>query len=225
MISVVVPTLNAASTLGTTLDSLAPYHPELLKEVIVADGGSSDETVEIARKAGCVVVRADKGRGVQLRIGARAATQQWLLFLHADTRLSDDWGRVASSFLKQPDREEAAAVFSFRLDDHGFAARVLEQLVAIRVRVLALPYGDQGLLISRALYDEIGGFADIPLMEDVDIVRRIGRRRLRRLPACVVTSAEKYRRDGYFLRSVRNLFCLGLYFAGVAPTRIGKLYG
>lgn len=225
MISVIVPTFNAARTLAGTLDSLAPCRPELLKEVIVADGGSNDETVDIAAKAGCAVVRADKGRGLQLRAGAREATQEWLLFLHADTRLSEGWGRVVSSFLKQPKSESSAGVFSFRLDDDGIRARILEQLVAIRASLLALPYGDQGLLISRVLYDEIGGFADIPLMEDVDIVRRIGRRRLRRLPASVVTSAEKYRRDGYFLRSARNLFCLGLYFVGVPPSRIVKIYG
>lgn len=225
MISVIVPTFNAARTLGDTLESLGPGHPELLKEVVVADGGSSDETVDIARKAGCVVVRADKGRGRQLRAGAGVATQKWLLFLHADTRLSDDWPRAVSSFLQQPESESTAGVFSFRLDDDGPSARILERLVAIRVRVLALPYGDQGLLMARALYDEIGGFPDIPLMEDVDIVRRIGRRRLRLLPACVVTSAEKYRRDGYALRSARNLFCLGLYLVGVPPSRIVKVYG
>jgi hypothetical protein len=162
---------------------------------------------------------------LQLRAGALASTQEWLLFLHADTRLSDDWGRVVSSFLQQPKSEPTAGVFSFRLDDDGIKARILEQLVAIRVRMLALPYGDQGLLMSRALYDEIGGFEDIPLMEDVAIVQRIGRRRLRLLPASVVTSAERYRRDGYFLRSARNLFCLGLYFVGVAPSRIVKIYG
>ncbi|MGD9925665.1 MAG: TIGR04283 family arsenosugar biosynthesis glycosyltransferase [Pseudorhodoplanes sp.] len=225
MISVIVPTFNAARTLGSTLESLAPCRPELLKELIVADGGSSDETVDIANKAGCVVVPANKGRGLQLRAGTRAATQQWLLFLHADTRLGDHWARAVSSFLQEPKSESIAGVFSFRLDDDGPRARILEQLVAIRVRVLALPYGDQGLLMSRALYDEIGGFADIPLMEDVDIVRRIGRRRLRVLPASVVTSAENYRRDGYILRSVRNLFCLGLYFVGVPPSRIVKIYG
>jgi rSAM/selenodomain-associated transferase 2 len=225
MISVVIPAFNAAHTLGGTLDALAPYRPALLREVVVVDGGSSDDTADIAAKAGCVVVRADKGRGVQLRAGARAATQRWLLFLHADTRPGDEWGRAISVFLQQPESESRAGVFSLRLDDDGTNARILEQLVAIRVRALALPYGDQGLLISRALYDEIGGFADLPLMEDVDIVRRIGRRRLSLIPASVVTSAEKYRRDGYVLRSTRNLFCLGLYFLGVSPSRIVKLYG
>jgi rSAM/selenodomain-associated transferase 2 len=226
MISVIVPTFNAAPTLGTTLRSLAHYRPELLKEIVVADGGSSDETVEIAHKAGCIVVCADKGRGPQLRAGANVATQPWLLFLHADSRPSnDDWARAVRSFVQQPESESTAGVFSLRLDDDRIIARILEQLVAIRVRVLALPYGDQGLLMSCALYREVGGFAGIPLMEDIDIVRRIGRRRLRPLPASIITSAEKYRRDGYFLRSARNLFCLGLYFIGVPPSRIVKLYG
>lgn len=102
--------------------------------------------------------------------------------------------------------------------------RVLEATVLWRCRVLALPYGDQGLLISRGFYEELGGYRAVPLMEDVDLVRRIGRRRLRALPARAVTSAEKYRRDGYLIRPLRNLLCLGLYSVGVPPRYIESIY-
>jgi rSAM/selenodomain-associated transferase 2 len=224
MISVIVPTFNAARTLRSTLEILAPYRPRLIKEVLIADGGSSDGTAEIAASLGCAVVRSRKGRGGQLRDGAFAAKQEWLLFLHADTCLSGDWANALVSFSGQVRFRQVAGVFSFGLDDDDLRARLLEHLVALRVRLLALPYGDQGLFISRALYDEIGGFSDIPLMEDVDIVRRIGRRRLRVLPASVVTSAEKYRHNGYLFRSARNLICLGLYFLGVSPAKIVKMY-
>ena len=113
----------------------------------------------------------------------------------------------------------------FKLNDGRKRAKILERLVALRVKLFGLPYGDQALLISRDFYREIGGFKPVPLMEDVDIVRRIGRRRLVRLPLDAITSAERYHRDGYLWRSARNLFCLSLYFFGVPPRIIVKLYG
>jgi rSAM/selenodomain-associated transferase 2 len=224
-LSVIVPTLNAAHTLGRTLDALTPQRHGLIKEVVIVDGGSDDETLDIAQKLGCRVVRASKGRGTQLRRGAAAATGEWLLFLHADTRLNADWATFTSDFVARPGSGQLAAVFQFRLDDIRTRARALEVLVSLRTRWLGLPYGDQALILSRKFYDDIGGFSDIPLMEDVDIIRRIGRRRLTILPAYAVTSAQRYRRDGYMRRSLRNLICLGLYFLGVPPARIAKFYG
>ena len=224
-LSVIVPTLNAARTLGPTLDALKSQRPGFIKEVVIVDGGSDDETIGIAKKRGCRVVRASKGRGIQLRHGAAAATGEWLLFLHADTRLNADWAKVVSDFVARRGTGQMAAVFQFRLDDDRTRARALELVVSFRTRWLGLPYGDQALLLSRKFYDDIGGFSDIPLMEDVDIVRRIGRRRLTILPAYAVTSAERYRRDGYMRRSLRNLTCLALYFLGVSPARIAKFYG
>jgi rSAM/selenodomain-associated transferase 2 len=224
-LSVIVPTLNAARTLGKTLDALAPQRPGLIKEVVIVDGGSDDETIDIAQELGCRVVRASKGRGTQLRCGATAATGDWLLFLHADTRLNADWATAISDFVARHGGGQFAAVFQFRLDDIRTRARALEVVVSFRTRWLGLPYGDQALVLSRKFYDDIGGFSDIPLMEDVDIIRRIGRRRLTILPAYAVTSAQRYRRDGYMRRSLRNLTCLALYFLGVPPARIAKFYG
>jgi hypothetical protein len=98
-------------------------------------------------------------------------------------------------------------------------------MAAWRARRLGLPYGDQGLLIGRAFLESLGGYPPLPLMEDVALVRRIGRRRLDALAADAVTSAARYRREGYVARPLRNLFCLGLYFAGVPPAAIRRLYG
>ena len=225
LMSVIVPTFNADRTLAVTLDALAPRRPDLIMEVVIADGGSQDETLKLAENYDCRVVRASKGRGTQLRYGASAASQDWLLFLHADTCMSANWASALSEFAGRPDAKQSAGVFRLKLDDERRRARFLEFLVAMRTRFFAMPYGDQGLFLSRELYDEVGGFSEIPLMEDVDIIRRIGRRRLAMLPASVVTSAERYRRDGYLWRSVRNLVCLSLYFLGVSPARIVKLYG
>lgn len=222
LLSVVIPTLNAAAGLGGTLASLTPLDAA---EVIVVDGGSGDATAEIARRSGARVIAAPRGRGTQLAAGAAAAESPWRLFLHADTRLTADAAAAARRFMADPANRSRAAHFRFRLDDDSPAARRLERWVDRRCRWFALPYGDQGLLLHRSLYDAVGGFPAIPLMEDVDLVRRIGRRRLVALDAPVVTSADRYRRHGYGRRSARNLACLALHFLGVPPERIARLYG
>jgi len=194
-----------------------------MPEIIVADGGSADGTADVAAALGARVVAAPRGRGSQLAAGARAATGDWLLFLHADTRLAPGWRDAAARFAAAAGAAQAAA-FGFALDDDGPAARRLERMVAWRCRALALPYGDQALLIHRTLYDRVGGFRPLPLMEDVDIVRRLGRRRLAMLDCAAVTSAARYRRGGYLARPARNLSCLALYFLGVPPRLIARLY-
>jgi rSAM/selenodomain-associated transferase 2 len=220
---VVVPTLDAGGVLGEALATLAGA--QLIREVVVADGGSRDDTVAIAEAAGARVIVAQRGRGPQLAAGAAAAAGEWLLFLHADCRLSPGWADAATAFLAAPDAATRAGYFVFALDDPSAAARRLERIVAWRCRAFGLPYGDQGLLIARSLYDAVGGFAALPLMEDVDLVRRLGRARLAPLDARALSSARRYRSDGYVRRPLRNLFCLSLYFAGVPPRRIARLYG
>ena len=222
-VSVVTPTLNAAAMLPANLAALRGAG--IVREVIVADGGSSDETPAHARAAGAQAIMAPRGRGSQLAAGAAAATGDWLLFLHADCRPEPGWEHAVGAFLTAPEAQSRAGYFDFVLDDQAFAARRLERIVAWRCRALALPYGDQGLLIARTLYDAVGGFRPLPLMEDVDLVRRLGRRRLARIGARCLASARRYRRDGYFRRPLRNLLCLSLYFARVPPERIVRLYG
>jgi hypothetical protein len=120
---------------------------------------------------------------------------------------------------------ECAAAFRFALDDHAPAARRLEHLVALRCALLRLPYGDQGLVIPKRYYERVGGFSPLPLMEDVDLVRRIGRGRLVMLCSAAVTHAGRYAADGYFARPLRNLSLLTLYFLGVSPRFLARLYG
>jgi rSAM/selenodomain-associated transferase 2 len=220
-ISIVIPILDAAEELRRTLAALT--NVARIAEIIVVDGGSRDRSVMVAREGATRVIEAPRGRGGQLAAGARAAQSDWLLFLHADCRPMAGWEAAIGRFIaSSPDK---AGYFDLALDDDAPAARRLERLVAWRCRVFALPYGDQGLLISRKLYDAIGGFAAIPLMEDVDLVRRLGRARLAPIGAAMLASARRYRRDGYWCRPLRNLCCLALYFAGVSPVRIAKIYG
>ena len=229
MITVIIPTLNAEATLAPTLAALVPAAVDgLVREVIVVDGGSSDRTTEIVENAGANLVQGGAGRGQQLAAGATRARFPWLLFLHADTALMPGWEREASIFMDRVDREEqplAAAAFRFALDDEGVRPRLLEQLVALRCAVLRLPYGDQGLLIPKRLYDLVGGYRPLALMEDVDLVRRLGRRRTVMLRARAVTSAVRFRREGYLRRSARNLLCLTLYALRVPAHVISRIYG
>jgi len=217
----VIPTLNAAATLPGTLDSLAAGGAEIL----VADGGSTDGTAAVAAARGARTILAPRGRGAQLAAGIAEARGDWLLLLHADTRLAAGWQGIVAGFIAEPANAARAGYFRLRLDDAAPQARRIERLVAWRCRALALPYGDQGLLLPRALLDGVGGVRPLPLMEDVDLVRRIGRARLAALPADAVTSAARYRRDGWWRRPIRNMLLLLLYFAGVPPRILARLYG
>jgi rSAM/selenodomain-associated transferase 2 len=226
-LSIVIPALNAATDLSATLDALTEGHRAgLIAEVVVADGGSSDGTPRIAVEAGVRVVEARApGRGRQLAAGAAAAGGDWLLFLHADTCLAPGWAEEAARFLADPAMAERAGYFRLRLDDPAPQARLIERLADWRARRLGLPYGDQGLLVARAFYDRLGGFRPLPLMEDVELVRRIGRRRLLPLAGEAVTSAARYRRDGWWARPLRNLTLLTLYFLGLPPAWLRRFYG
>lgn len=218
-LAAIIPTLNAAAHLEACLAVIAG-----IGEVVVVDGGSGDDTAALARRLGARVVVAAPGRGGQLAAGIAAARAPWLLLLHADTRLGPGWQAAAAGLMAQPDGAARAGYFRFALDsDHPWGRR-LERVVAWRSRALGLPYGDQGLLLSRRLLDRVGGMRPLPLMEDVDLVRRIGRHRLVALDAPAVTSAERWERDGWRRRSARNLTCLALYFMGVPADRLVGFY-
>jgi rSAM/selenodomain-associated transferase 2 len=225
MISVIIPTLNAAAHLPRALAPLVAGSAHgLVKQVIIADGGSTDATLEIAEAAGCDIVASEQGRARQLRAGAAASKAKWLLFLHADTALGAGWVEEVGRFVANPQSRMRAAAFRLAFDDASPQARRVLFWARLRARVMKLPYGDQGLLISRFFYDGLGGYPDIPLMEDVELIRRVGPQRLVLLGTEAVTSAEKYRRDGYDRRAWRNLVLMARYLMGADPIELAKAY-
>jgi rSAM/selenodomain-associated transferase 2 len=226
-ISVIIPTLNAAERLPSCLAALAPAAiAGLVREVVVSDGGSWDATRAIAEAAGARVVVGDAGRGAQLARGASASRGRWFLFLHADTVLEKTWRDEARALIDEG--ESRAGVFTLRFDRRGVAPFLVAAGAMLRTRTFAAPYGDQGLLVSRAVYDEVGGYRQMVLFEDVDLIDRLirlkGRGALRVLKSRATTSAERYARDGYARRVVKNAYCFSLYRLGVAPEKIARIY-
>jgi len=217
-ISVVIPALNIGEGISPTLDSIKGR----VNDIVVSDGWSSDQTAAFARKFGARVVSGLRGRGPQLCRGAEVARGDWLLFLHADTVLEEGWFEETQTFMKAGLGK--AAVFQFALNDLRWEARLIEKGVALRCKLLALPYGDQGLLISRSFYEELGGFKPIPLFEDVDMIRRIGRRRLVYFKSRAMTSALGYQSGSFYLRPLKNLILLLFYYLGVSPHYLAGFY-
>ena len=223
MISVIIPTLNAAPVIGPTLGSLSPAILDpVLTEVIISDGGSTDDIKDIADATGAKFIEGAAGRGRQLAAGAEAARGEWLLFLHADTQLSENWVDAARRHINGG--ADKAGWFRLAFDASGGAPRMTAWWANLRSRWLALPYGDQGLLIHRGLYRTVGGYPDLPLMEDVALARSLGRRRLTGMDAVATTSADRYLRDGWFRRGTLNLLTLMRYFLGASPEKLAAAY-
>jgi rSAM/selenodomain-associated transferase 2 len=192
-------------------------------EIIVADGGSSDGTPAVAAAGGACVVSAPRGRGRQLAAGAARAKGAWLLFLHADARLTPAALRAAEETLDRPGM--AAAAWPLAIDGTGAWLRWIERAAALRWRLTGLAYGDQGLLVRRALYDAVGGYPESSIMEDVTLIRRIARRaRVQRLPLPILADARRWQREGRVRGTLRNMALLTLFLAGIAPDRLARWY-
>ncbi len=220
-ISVVIPTLNSASELPGCLEALMEgLSAGLIRELIVTDGGSEDQSCAMADGAGAVVVRGAPSRGGQLKRGCDAARGEWLLILHADTCLSPGWSEVVEAHFDTGQGRPAYFHLAFRAA--GTGAALVAGWANLRSRLFGLPYGDQGLLIRRSDYKAAGGYPDQPLMEDVALVRRL--KGLVALPAMARTSAERYQRQGWLRRGAANLWTLARYACGTSPETLVKAY-
>lgn len=218
-ISVIVPTLNAGVGLHHTLSCLMEaVDAGLIREVIVSDAGSTDQTLEIAKDWGAEIITSAPSRGGQLRRGCAQAKGDWLLVLHADTVLSAGWSGAVGLHL----HTGKAGWFSLAFDNGGARGRLVAAGANLRSR-LGLPYGDQGVLIPRQMYDAVGGYREIPLMEDVAMARAL-KGKLRKIEAVATTSAAKYHSQGWLRRGVRNLVTLAHYFAGADPVELAERY-
>jgi rSAM/selenodomain-associated transferase 2 len=222
MIGVVIPTLNEAQALPALMDDLRMLATAVALDVIVVDGGSSDGTRAHAAARGVRVLQAPGGRANQLNRGAIVARGEWLLFLHADCRLGADARRALLAAL-DPSAGVRAAVFRFAIDLPTFWRRFIETGQAIREALSGLAYGDQGLLVRRELFESIGGYPDLPLMEDVAMIRALRRRtRVARLPAPLVTSGRRYRRGGVLRTWLTHTALISLYLIGTSPARLAR---
>lgn len=220
-VTVIIPTLNAAPHLGPLLVALTEASVAgLIREVILADGGSSDDIAQLAEAVGARFLPCPRGRGAQMAAGAAMARGTWLLFLHADSRPEAGWIQAIEQHLGT---NHKAGWFHLRFDAEGFAARFVAAWANFRARVFDLPFGDQGLLIPTALYRQLGSHPPLPLMEDVALARRL-RGQLCPLPAYLTTSARRYQQQGWWRRGARNLWLQCRYFMGTDPTVLARAY-
>jgi rSAM/selenodomain-associated transferase 2 len=221
-LSVVIPTLDAAGDLPETLERLIEgIHAGLIRELVISDANSGDATAEIGTAVGAVVIAGPAGRGGQIGRGVAAAQGEWVLILHADTHLEAGWSAIAAAHIGT--KPQNAGYFRLAFRATGIAPAIVGGWANVRSRVLGLPYGDQGLLISRDLLAEIGGVPDIPLMEDVALARAL-RGRMTALAAVAETSAERFLNEGWMRRGTRNLVTLTRYLLGADPNALAKDY-
>ena len=201
-ISIIIPTINEASNLPLLLSDLSSIQKE--GEIIIVDSGSEDKTIDIANIYGAkVFISKERNRGLQLDIGAKNSKGEWLIFLHADTRLTHDWFKKINSFLKG--NKNSIYYFEFKINHKKIIYRVLEILVNFRSKFFKQPYGDQGLIIHRTTYFKNNGFRKIPLMEDVDFLRRLNKKKdLKQLNLPIFTSSRKWERTNIFLQALKN---------------------
>lgn len=221
LLSIIVPTLNEGRSLGATLEAIARVRGRV--ETVVVDGGSSDETLEIAADFGARVIESGKGRGLQMHRGAAAARGEALWFIHADTLVPPDGAERIMEALAL-DSRVVGGNFAVRFDGERRAARFLTWLYP-QLRKLGLCYGDSAIFVRASAYGEVGGFKPFPLFEDVDLVRRLrSRGRLVHLPSTVVTSSRRFEGRSFALTFARWAVLQGLYWVGVPPRALNRLY-
>jgi len=201
-ISIIIPTINEANNLPLLLSDLSSIQKE--GEIIIVDSGSEDKTIDIANIYGAkVFISKERNRGLQLDIGAKNSKGDWLIFLHADTRLNHDWFRKINSVLKEGNNY--IYYFKFKINNKKIIFRLLEIFVNFRSKYLKQPYGDQGLIINRTTYFKNNGFRKIPLMEDVDFLKRLKNKKfLKQLNLPIFISSRKWERTNIFLQAIKN---------------------
>jgi rSAM/selenodomain-associated transferase 2/rSAM/selenodomain-associated transferase 1 len=219
-ISIVIPALNEAAAIVRTLSRLEGVEN---LEVIVVDGGSIDETAELAGSRGAKVVQSNPGKALQMNSGAKAAAGDILVFLHADTLLPENFSHQIISALNQ--NGVAAGAFRLAINSTRAGIRIIERMANLRSRLLQLPYGDQALFMRKVLFEEIGGFPDLPIMEDFILIRRLKHKgKIVLLPESVMTSPRRWLNFGIFKTWLINQLIIIAYYLGIPPERLNRWY-
>ncbi|MEH1997622.1 MAG: TIGR04283 family arsenosugar biosynthesis glycosyltransferase [Nostoc sp.] len=219
-ISIIIPAINEA---GNIKEAIATTQQSINIEVILVDAGSKDGTVEIAQSLGVKVISSSLGRAVQMNAGALAASGEILLFLHADTRLPTGFDEMIRTALQQPGI--VAGAFNLRIDASLLSLRWVEWGVNMRSHIYQMPYGDQAIFLTKAVFQQIGGFPELPIMEDFELMRRLKRTgRIVIILTPVVTSARRWLQKGVFKTTLLNQIVIIAYLLGVSPKRICRWY-
>ena len=222
MISIIIPSLNEEESIESCLEALKQDND--ICEIIIADGGSSDRTIEIAEGFQDVrVIKLARGRGLQMNAGAFSARGDILLFLHADTLLQEGWSQAIEGALQ--DSAVVGGAFTFAISNPGKKYRMIEEWVKLRSGLFKLPYGDQGIFVKRDIFKKIGGYKNIPLMEDVDLIERMKEEgRIAILGTRVLTSERRWLKKGLLYTAAVNQLIMLLYRIGVSPQMLAKIY-
>jgi rSAM/selenodomain-associated transferase 2 len=219
-ISIIIPVLNEAKQLPKLLDI---QNAASGVEIIVVDGGSQDETVEIALAKGVKLVQSEAGRAIQMNTGAEIATGDILLFLHADTQLPDQFDLMIRETVSNP--TTIAGAFELKIDADLPGLRWIERGVNWRSRFLQMPYGDQAIFLRRDVFKKLGGFPELPIMEDFEWVRTLRQHgTISIVPASVITSGRRWQKLGVLRTALINQLVILAYFLGVSPYRIRQWY-
>ncbi len=217
-LSVIIPARNEEAQIAAAIEQVVNAG---VAEVIVVDGESTDRTRELARASGATVLTSAPGRGQQQNLGAQAASGDMLLFLHADTRLPFDFAEHIASTLRRDGA--SAGAFRLRIAGSGRALRLVEKMADWRSRIFQLPYGDQAIFVKAETFRRSGGFADVPLMEDFDLMRRLRRQgRVELASASVTTSARRWRKLGVWRATWTNQLCILAHLLGISCHRIAR---
>jgi rSAM/selenodomain-associated transferase 2 len=223
MLSVIIPVLNEAANLPKTLATIQTATKLDIMEIIVVDGGSQDDSVAVATSLGAKVIASQPGRAHQMNRGAEIATGEVLLFLHGDTRLSPGFDSLIQQTLAQP--RVVAGAFELKIEGAGIGLRLVEWGVQWRSRLFQLPYGDQALFLPASVFRKIGGFPELPIMEDFEFVQRLkqlGKVAIAPLP--VFTCDRRWQKLGVVRTTLLNQWVILAYFAGISPEQIRRWY-
>ena len=219
-VTLVIPTYNAQKTINTTLNNVS----KKFQNIIIVDGYSKDLTKNICKKYNTQFFTSKTNRGMQLKLGGEKAGTNWIFFLHADSILQNDAIDKIAEFISIDKNNYKAAAFKLKFNQKKIYASCLSKIVFFRSKYFKLPYGDQGLIISKTFYNKIGGFKPLPIMEDVEIVKNIGFKNIRILDSYIITDSIRYKTQGWLIRPLINLYCLSLYFLGFNINYINKIY-